>query len=139
MFKKTCLALIVLLVAATVLTACGGPKQPDLIPSPPQYVNFCERSADGSRLVVHVKNIGTADAASAEVQVEFFIASGSSQTVNGISVTGVLAPGSETSIEVPIPAGCFNPDCDFKITIDPSNVVPESNETNNKVDGSCLG
>ncbi len=53
---------------------------------------------------------------------------------------GPLAPGVPTStLEFMIPAGCFDPDCDFTITVDPDGKVDEANETNNAADGRCIG
>ncbi|NOH03020.1 MAG: hypothetical protein HND47_14210 [Chloroflexi bacterium] len=66
---------------------------------------------------------------------------GFSRTENGTTVTGILAAGEtlNSPIAVPIPSDCFNPDCDFKIMIDPSNAVKESDETNNNVEAACIG
>lgn len=37
------------------------------------------------------------------------------------------------------PNNCFNPDCEFQITVDSTLVVPESNEGNNVAKGVCPG
>jgi subtilase family serine protease len=39
----------------------------------------------------------------------------------------------------PIPPGCFDSDCEFRITVDVNNDVAESNEANNTADGVCIG
>jgi hypothetical protein len=53
--------------------------------------------------------------------------------------TPALNPGDCADVEAEIPLGCFDPDCDFRITVDSKGVVKESDETNNTVGGRCLG
>jgi subtilase family serine protease len=38
-----------------------------------------------------------------------------------------------------IPPGCFDPNCEFRITVDLNNEVNESDEGNNIAKGTCLG
>ena len=38
-----------------------------------------------------------------------------------------------------IPPNCFQPDCSFRIIVDATNVVAESNEANNTASGTCIG
>ncbi len=139
MFRKLLLPLFV--VMAFVLTACGpGGGSADLIPVKASgNATFCEKQ--DNTLLVYVQNIGNADANSAEVQVEFFLGPGYTKTVQGTTVTGNLKAGEtlNSPITVPIPADCHNPDCDFRITIDPSSAVKESNKTNNTVESACIG
>jgi subtilase family serine protease len=52
---------------------------------------------------------------------------------------GGLGPGGSADLLFPIPAGCFDPDCEFRITVDVLNDVAESNEGNNMASGVCLG
>jgi hypothetical protein len=51
----------------------------------------------------------------------------------------IPAGGSVDLSPLSIPGACFNPDCDFKITVDSNGQVNESNEGNNTVSGNCLG
>ena len=53
--------------------------------------------------------------------------------------TPPLGVGALTDLIFPIPPGCFNPNCEFRITVDANNQVSESNEGNNIAKGICLG
>lgn len=135
------------IVAAMILSACAGPGKPppdlsgkpDLVPVPqilsfnPPVFDFCNRDDQG-RLVVAVKNQGTADAAASETKVSFFGLGESSQ------ITDPLSVGESVNLFFAIPAGCFNPDCDFTITVDSQNQVDSTSEQgNNTVNGRCIG
>jgi subtilase family serine protease len=50
-----------------------------------------------------------------------------------------LAPNASVDLLFPIPPHCFDPDCDFRITVDVANAVAETNEGNNVATGVCLG
>jgi subtilase family serine protease len=50
-----------------------------------------------------------------------------------------LAPGASVDLFFPIPPACFNPNCEFRITVDANNQVNESNEGNNVAKGTCFG
>ncbi len=104
---------------------------PDLIPIPDANGNFCKIDRAG-KLTVTVKNQGTADAGPSETKVVF---------PNGsVSVpTPAIPAGGSVNVVVQIPTGCFQPDCGFRITVDSTGVVTESNEGNNTASGSCLG
>ncbi len=111
----------------------GGGGLPDLIPIPGPNGDFCHRDPTGGRLIVTVKNQGTADAGPSVVKVTFS---------NGPSATAavpLLTPGNSTDVSVPIPGGCFSPDCGFRIVVDSTAVVAESNELNNTASGTCIG
>lgn len=105
--------------------------QPDLIPVPDANGSFC-RIRDG-QLIVTVRNQGTGPAGPSTTEVDF----GSHGKVN--APTPALGPGASIDVSVPIPAGCFSPDCHFRITVDALNQVIESNEGNNTASGFCLG
>ncbi len=92
---------------------------------------FCNR--DGNNLVVRVSNTGPKDSPPTKVLVDFFIFG--TQTV----MTPVIPGQSVIEVNVPIPAGCFNPDCNYKIKIDPDNQIEEPREDNNDRDGICIG
>ena len=105
---------------------------PDLIPIPDANGNFC-RIDPARRLIVTVKNQGTADAGPSETKVVF-------STGGGASVpTPAIPAGGSVDVTVPIPANCFQPDCGFRITVDSTGQVSESNELNNTASGTCLG
>ncbi len=109
----------------------GGVGLPDLIPVPDPAGSFC-RWRDG-RLLVTVKNQGAGPAGPSTTRVDF----GSHGTVD--VPTPALAPGASVDLLVDVPPGCFDPDCDFRITVDALNQVVESNEGNNTASGTCLG
>lgn len=104
--------------------------RPDLLPIPTNQF-FCRR-ADGN-LVVTVKNQGEGAAAMSSTRVQF--GDFGSQAMG----TSALAPGASVELFFPIPFGCYNPDCNFTITVDETNVVPEVNEGNNSAADFCLG
>jgi hypothetical protein len=106
----------------------GG--QPDLIPVEvkPQYCN-----RDGLNLIVTIRNQGTAAAGPSTTRVVFNTGASPTQP------TPALAVGAQVDLIFAIPAGCFSPDCQFRITADSTGVVAESNEVNNTVSGTCLG
>ena len=135
------LALLVLVVAVT-LSACPGPAGPDLVPAKaPGNPTFCETDGAGN-LLLYVRNQGDAEASSSEVEVKFLnVRPGYSPVVRATGGTGPLKAGetSASVISAGIPEGCFNPDCDFVITVDIVNEVKETNEQNNSVQGACIG
>lgn len=104
---------------------------PDLVPVPDASGFFC-RLRDG-KLVVTVKNQGAGPAGPSTTEVDFF-------RHGRVSLpTPALAPGASTDLLVDIPPGCFDPDCEFRITVDVLNTVAESNEGNNTANGLCIG
>ena len=112
---------------------------PDLVPVPHPNpgIGFCNRVIEGpnqGKLVVTVKNQGTVDAPASVTTVEF-IPGGAVQIA-----TPPIAAGA--SVDLPpltFPIGCFNPDCNFRITVDSGSQVNESNEGNNSASGTCIG
>lgn len=55
--------------------------------------------------------------------------------------TPALAPGASTQLTFTIPTSpnCFDPDCEFQITVDSAGQVTESDENNNVAKGTCRG
>jgi CARDB protein len=106
--------------------------QPDLIPVPLPSGSFCNATPQG--LVVTVKNQGTGSAGASITRVTFS---------NGSTVdipTPALAAGAQVNLPpVPFPPNCFQPDCSFRITVDATGLVAESNEANNSASGTCIG
>jgi hypothetical protein len=103
----------------------GTAQLADLVPVP-----GCERK--GSNLLVTVRNQGAGPAGASTTRVDF-----------GTSVqnaaTPPIAPGATVQVSVPIPAGCFRPDCSFRVIVDAASVVPESDEANNTASSTCIG
>ena len=54
--------------------------------------------------------------------------------------TSALPSGQRVTLApVPIPKACFDPDCDFTITVDSKAQINEATgESNNVVDGRCI-
>jgi hypothetical protein len=109
----------------------GGDGQPDLIPVPGPNNNFCNRKE--LKLIVTVKNQGTANAGPSTTTVDFGGFGAQSQP------TPALAAGASVDVVFDIPGACFNPDCEFRIRVDSGGVVAESNEVNNTASGTCAG
>jgi len=106
---------------------------PDLIPVPDPRRGFCVRDSLG-RLLVTVKNQGSGDAPPSTTTVHF--ATGATVSV---STPPIPAGGSVTVGPVAIPPDCFRPNCDFRIVVDATGGVVESDETNNVAVGQCPG
>jgi hypothetical protein len=104
---------------------------PDLVPVPDAQGSFCKR-ADG-HLIVTVANQGSTGAGPSTTRVDF-------GAYGAIDLpTPALAAGASVDLKFPIPPGCFDPDCEFRIVVDVNNVVVESDEGNNFASGVCLG
>ena len=92
---------------------------------------YCNTN-DQRQLVVTVKNPGTIKSASSTTTVEFV--PGGSFTLS----TSVLVAGQEIDLSpLDIPASCWDPDFEFKITVDSGNRIEESDEVNNTAAGTC--
>jgi subtilase family serine protease len=138
--RRLILALVFLILLALILSACPSPspdtEKPDLVPvMAPGNSTFCE--IEGGNLKVYVKNQGDTEATGSEVEVEFYLQGGVQQTER--AATGPISAGGTDSVLIPIPAGCYIPDCNFQITVDIVNVIEESNENNNVAQGACIG
>ena len=106
---------------------------PDLVPVPDPQGGFCKGDGKGN-LVVTVRNQGSANAPASTTRVEFF--------PGGVFMlpTPPIPAGAQLDLTpLPFPPGCFSPDCSFKITVDATGVVVESNEANNTGVGTCIG
>lgn len=97
-----------------------------------------EQTSAGTRqfVVLVIRNKGTALAGASITKVQFNIGT-AKHTVE--VKTPLLWQGGSYEHKIDIPAGCFDPDCGFDITVDPSNYVRESNEVNNISHQNCLG
>lgn len=105
----------------------GGGNRPDLIP--------VEVGRSGENVVVLVRNQGNAPAGPSQTAVDF------GQYGTETADTPVLAPGQSTTLQFEIPRqpNCFDPDCDFVVTVDATDAVNESNEQNNTIRQTFLG
>jgi hypothetical protein len=104
--------------------------QPDLVPAPDARGTFCRRDETG-RLIVTIKNEGTADAGGSITRIEF--ANGEHQLVT----TPAIPAGGSVDVFVTFPPSCFNPSCTFRIAADSTGIVSETNEGNNAAGGTC--
>jgi hypothetical protein len=126
------------------LVDSAAAQQPDLVPvddqgNPPigqNPVRYCQRTASGA-LVIRVLNQGDATTQTSYRSTVIF-SPGGSRSVNEISshAPGVILQNNTTS---PMPGSCFNPDCSFAIAVDSIEMIPESDEENNSVQGICIG
>jgi len=115
---------------------CREVGLPDLVPVPDPKLGFCRRDEQG-HLIVTVKNQGTVMAGPSVTVVDFF-AYGSAPPMP----TPPLAPGASVDLLFLIPTSpknCFDPNCEFRITVDAMNQVVESNEANNIASDTCIG
>lgn len=141
-------SILLVLCAATLLSGCPGPPpeppsgNPDLVPVPqilsftPLSIDFCRQDGAG-KLVVTVRNQGSGGASASKTALEFL--PGGVVPAGGIDTEAIPA-GAVKEVAFDIPAGCFNPDCEFRVTVDAGNSVSEgSNEGNNSADGRCIG
>lgn len=104
---------------------------PDLIPVPDKQGSFCK--VEDGHLIVTVKNQGTSGAGPSTTEVDFL------KFGKVVQTTQALAAGASVQLAFPIPRSCFNPDCEFRITVDANNDVIESDEGNNFASGRCIG
>lgn len=110
---------------------CCDSDLPDLVPVPNEHGSFCRR--DERELTVTVCNQGSGPAGPSTTTVDF----GQHGRVD--VPTPSLAAGACIDLKADIPLGCFDPDCQFRIIVDSTGVITESDETNNIATGLCLG
>jgi hypothetical protein len=101
------------------------------VPVPGEDGSFCRRT--GRELTVTVCNKGTGPAGPSTTRVDF----GQHGRVD--VPTPALAAGDCADVQVTIPPNCFDPDCEFRITVDAAAVVAEANKSNNVASGVCVG
>ena len=104
---------------------------PDLLPVPGPEGHFCRIS--NGRLVVTVRNRGTAAAAATLTEIDYL--QGTRESVP----TPALAAGAATDVSFAIPPGFLSGEGNhpFRITADRGATEAESNETNNVAAGNC--
>jgi hypothetical protein len=109
------------------------PALPDLLPIPDEKGNFCRRDQNG-RLIVTVQNQGLADAGASITRVDFSPGGG-----HQLITTPAIPAGRSVEVFATFPPLCFRPDCTFRIAVDSTGFVSESNEFNNAAGGTCKG
>lgn len=123
-------------LALTATITLGGCSADLIAMAPPGQPNnptgFCK---ENSFAVVSVKNNGNANAPPSVTTVKF----GAPGVPVDIATPAINAGSSADLVPIPLPAGCFNPDCDFAFTVDSHNQVKEGNEGNNTAPGICIG
>src|SRR5215831_6774776 len=127
-------------ILAVLVAGCIAPDVPveraDLLSvpegsfaGPDAYCDF----TNGSYLRIVIQNQGQEDAPATSTRVSF--SPGGTTTIPTPPVRAgqrvILSP-------VKIPSACFDPDCDFKITMDAWGQAIEYNEENNIADGRCI-
>ncbi|CAB5105027.1 hypothetical protein D3OALGA1CA_1672 [Olavius algarvensis associated proteobacterium Delta 3] len=136
----------IIFVAALLLLTCAGPGTPpsnlrvgaDLVPVPkifsfdPVSISLCNRDA-GGKLIVPVRNQGTSRARGTSTRVVFFGLGARFETTDSIPAGGTV------NVLFQMPAGCFNPDCDFRVTVDSDAQIDELSEENNSASDRCIG
>jgi CARDB len=142
--RSSLLALGFTVLAAPWCSVFGGaapanafliPGKADLAPvSPPNSVQFCKSVAGQLRVAVRVLNHGKAYAPASITTVDFF----SFGRVN-VPTAGIQAGNYIDLDPIAPPAGCFQSDCVFKITVNSDNRVDESNLNDNSHPGGCVG
>jgi CARDB len=126
---------------AVLVVDHGAPDSPATVsltgvtPVPPLPPDLTPGAVDRAEqiLVVTVRNVGRGDAETSTTQVAF-----GPNAVQSVETPAIPAGGS-TTVEVPIPSGCFNPDCDYTIDVDATQQLQESDETNNQRSGGFIG
>jgi hypothetical protein len=139
---REALTFLMISLLTGVLNGCAVPeKRPplaDLVPSkspgqPDNIAGFCKVIDKAMKVVVSVKNQGNAGSPVSTTTVQF--APGQSFNL----ATPAIPPGGSAHLDaLNIPAACFNPDCNFTITVDSGNQVKESNAKNNTANGRCI-
>jgi hypothetical protein len=111
---------------------CPCPCTTDLEIVPSEWASNCEIQ-DGI-LVVNIKNNGASDCPATSTTIDFF------DHGSFVIPTPPIAAGATISLPtVPLPSGCYTPDCIFGIIIDSANDVNEGNEFDNTAPGTCIG
>ena len=114
-------------------------KYPDLVPVNPNP-NDADCITDGQGgLLVTVENQGNAKAPPSVTRVIFSPGGSFDLDTPELEGASVEDPGASVELTFPIPADCFDPDCEFEISVDATDQVVESDEGNNTVSGKCLG
>jgi hypothetical protein len=130
-------SLWMVLLAGGCITPEISSEGPDLIAVPEGSFGgpdaFCDTTTVPQLRIV-IQNQGQGDAPGSMTRVKF--SPGGTRDIPTLPLQSaqrtMLAP-------IPIPAACFDPDCDFTITVDSTSQINETTgEENNVIDGRCI-
>jgi len=127
----------IVLMAGGCITPEGYSESPDLIAVPEGSFGgpdaYCDMTSV-PQLRIIIQNQGQGDASSSITRVTF------SPGGNRDIPTAPLQSGQRRVLApIPIPAACFDPDCDFTISVDSRAEIEEAiGEENNVIDGRCI-
>jgi len=121
--------------------ACMTPEvasdSPDLIAVPDGSFGGADAYCDMTtvpQLRIVIQNQGQGNASPSLTRVVF-----SPGGIKDIPTSAVPSGQRVMLAPVPIPKACFDPDCDFTITVDSKAQINEATgESNNVVDGRCI-
>jgi hypothetical protein len=113
-------------------------KRPDLVPVNPNPgagpEGYCNTDNQG-RLLITVKNQGTAEAPPSITKVSF-----SPDVFHEVDTPAIRPEATESLTTPKIPDDCFgSTGCKFQIIVDARNQVVEFDKANNTVSGKCSG
>ena len=128
-----CLALI----SGGCITPETSFDAPDLIAVPEGSFGgpdaYCDTTAVPQLRIV-IQNQGQGNASASMTRVTF-----SPGGIKDIPTPALKSAERKALVPIPIPAACFDPDCDFTITIDSRSQIDEiTGEQNNVIDGRCI-
>lgn len=127
--------LVIAGITFTVTQAASVPA--DLVPLFAVGTTPC--AADGSTVTVQIANQGNGNAVASTATITF--TNPSSPTPDGSQSVSAINAGSQVAITFALPGTCYVGSsfrtCAFLIKADATDVVFESNETNNTVSNSC--
>jgi hypothetical protein len=116
---------------------------PDLVPFSPIAPDFCRIDSSSGDLLVGVNNQGTGAAGGSTTRVVFAVPVGTAGGTVNVTTPGVPAGGPFVDVHFQIPGTCFQPDCNFTITVNADGAVAEGPQPaasqNNGATGVCLG
>jgi hypothetical protein len=113
-------------------------KLPDLIVGG----NCQSAQVTGLTATAIIQNIGAAPAGPSITRFIFTPSNGAASVGPSTSTdvpTPGLAAGASISLSASVPGACFQPNCRVDVQADVTNVVKESNETNNFDSATCIG
>lgn len=144
MSAYSCRAALAMFCSLWMVLMAGGCITPEISSEDPDLIAIPDGSFGGSdaycdmtraaQLRIVIQNQGQGNALASITRVRF-----SPGGVMDIS-TPPLESGQRTMLTpIPIPAACFDPDCDFTITVDSTSQINETTgEENNVTDGRCI-
>jgi len=116
---------------------------PDLVAFSPIAPDFCRIDTSSGDLLVGVNNQGTGAAGGSITRVVFAVPVGTAGGTVNVTTPGVPAGGPFVDVHFQIPGTCFQPDCNFTITVNADGAVAEGPQPtasqNNGATGVCLG